>query len=73
MHLKVTLVPTTHQTLENARTGDFEAENKFKADLENIVEEGTKTVVGYLRWEKVKQTETNKNTGRAKSGQIREA
>ena len=56
--------------IENARTGDFEAENKFKADLENIVEEGTKTVVGYLRWEKVKQTETNKNTGRAKSDKM---
>ena len=52
--------------IENARNGDFEAENKFKADLENIVEEGTKTVVGYLRWEKVKQTETNKKYWKCK-------
>ena len=40
------------------------------ADLEKIVEEQTKTVVGYLRGEKVKQTEPNKNTGREKSDKV---
>ena len=56
--------------IENARQENFEAENNFKAALESLIEEENKTVVGYLRWEKVKQTEINKNTGRAKSDKM---
>ena len=54
----------------NARQNDFGAEVAFKTALETVVEDGTKTVVGFSRWEKVKQTEINKNTGRAKSDKV---
>ena len=56
--------------LENARQNDFAAEMAFKAALEKLIEDGVKTVVGFSRWEKVKQTEINMNTGRAKSDKI---
>ena len=44
--------------------------NAFKEALEKLVEEENKAVVGYLRWEKVKQTDLSKNTGRAKSDRV---
>ena len=56
--------------IENSRHDDFEAENAFKEALEKLVEGENKSVVGYLRWEKVKQTDTSKNTGRAKSDRV---
>ena len=56
--------------IENSRHDDFEAENTFKEALEKLVEGENKSVVGYLRWEKVKQTDTSKNTGRAKSDRV---
>ena len=56
--------------IENARQNDFGAENSFKEALEKLVEDKVKSVVGYSRWEKVKQTELNKNTGRAKSDKV---
>ena len=56
--------------LENARGNDFAPELAFKEDLEKIIENEDKKVVGFSRWEKVKQVDTNKNTGRAKSDKI---
>ena len=56
--------------VENARRNDFEAENALKAALEELVENESKKIVGYSRWEKVKQAELSKNTGRAKSDKI---
>ena len=57
--------------VENARRNDFEAENALKAALEELVENESKKIVGYTRWEKkVKQAEVRKNTGRAKSDKI---
>ena len=50
------------------RNGNFELENAFKEDLENLSEEDVaKTDVGYLEWTKVKQTEVSRNTGKVKS------
>ena len=43
--------------IENSRLDDFEAENAYKEALEKLVELENKAVVGYLRWEKVKQAE----------------
>ena len=63
-----------HHSLEtaisNSRNENFDAENDLKAALEKLVDEENKTVVGFSRWEKVKQTEVNKNTGRAKSDKL---
>ena len=56
--------------IENARQNDFVAENAFKGALEKLIEDENKSVVGYSRWEKVKQTELNKNTGLAKTDKI---
>ena len=56
--------------LEKARENDFAAEFSFKGALEKLVEDEDKRVVGFSRWEKVKPTKTNKNTGRAKSDTI---
>ena len=56
--------------VENARHNDFDAETAFKEALEKLIEDETKTVVGFSRWEKVKQTELSKNTGLAKSDKV---
>ena len=56
--------------IENARFDDYEAENEFKEALEKLVEGDNKQVVGFLRWEKVKQTERSKNTGKAKTDKV---
>ena len=56
--------------IDNGRRMDFTDENEFKETLEKIVEDKNESIVPYLRWEKIKQTEINKNTGRAKSDRI---
>ena len=56
--------------IENSKNGNFEAENDYKNYLEELIEDQNKTVLGYLRWEKIKQTEININTGRPKSDKV---
>ena len=52
----------------HSRNGDFELENEFKKDIAKLDDEETRGVdVGFLQWDKVKQTDLSKNTGRAKS------
>lgn len=53
--------------LERARLDDFEPETTLKTDLESLAEEEKADVnVAFHVWERVKQTEISKNTGRAK-------
>ena len=53
--------------LEHSRNGDLEMENNFKSEISNLSEnEKAEIEVGFLEWNKVKQTEISKNTGRTK-------
>ena len=57
--------------IKAAREEDFEPENMFKAEIEALTDDAKATVDdGYLEWNKVKQTEINKNTGKVKGGKI---
>ena len=51
--------------IQESRQDNFEPETNFKSELASLAE--ANTVVGYLEWCKVKQTEINVNTGKAKS------
>ena len=51
--------------IRESRLENFEQENDFKAELNNLSESSTS--VGYLEWTKVKQTEISPNTGKPKS------
>ena len=50
--------------IRESRQDNFEPENEFKTELNSLQE--SSTAVGYLEWSKVKQTEINQNTGKAK-------
>ena len=53
--------------LEHSRNGDLEMENNFKLEIINFSENETSEIeVGFLEWNKVKQTEISRNTGRTK-------
>ena len=53
--------------IKAAREEDFEPENRFKSEVEALADEDKANVdVGYLEWNKVKQTEINRNTGKTK-------
>ena len=50
------------------RNGNYEVENNFKAEVESLSEVEKENInIGYLQWEKIKQTELSKNTGKVKS------
>ena len=50
-----------------SRRGNFASENNFKAEIESLAEEEKASIdIGFLQWEKVKQTEISKNTGKVK-------
>ena len=55
-----------------ARNGNFEPETSFKDELNSLAEAEKASInVGYFEWEKVKQTEVSKNTGKQKSAKTR--
>ncbi len=57
--------------IENSRNGDFTLENQFREDIESLADEDKKDIdVAFLVWEKVKQTEISKNTGRVKGDKM---
>jgi hypothetical protein len=57
--------------IENTRNGDFTLENQFREDIESLADEDKKDIdVAFLVWEKVKQTEISKNTGRVKGDKM---
>jgi IS1 family transposase len=63
----ISLEHSLDHILERARTDDFEPETAMKSDIESLAEEEKAEVnVAFHMWEKVKQTEISKNTGRAK-------
>ena len=50
-----------------SRNGNFASENEFKEAIESLAEEEKASInIGFLQWEKVKQTELSKNTGKVK-------
>ena len=50
-----------------SRNGNFASENEFKAEIDSLAEEEKASInIGYLQWEKIKQTEISKNTGKVK-------
>ena len=51
--------------IQESREDNFELENNFKSEVECLSE--SSTIVGFLQWEKVKQTEISRNTGKPKS------
>lgn len=51
--------------IQESREDNFELENNFKSEVESLSE--SSTIVGFLQWEKVKQTEISRNTGKPKS------
>ena len=57
--------------LVESRNGDFTLENQFRAEIELLADEDKKEIdVAYNQWEKVKQSEVSKNTGRVKGDKM---
>ena len=55
----------------DSRNGNFDTENYFKKDVESLALEEHKHIdIAFQQWEKVKQTEVNKNTGKVKGDKI---
>ena len=53
--------------LEHSRQGDIEMETNFISEITNLSEENKSEIdIGFLEWNKVKQVEVSKNTGRPK-------
>lgn len=51
----------------DSRNNDFERENLFRSEIDALANEENKSVdVAFHQWEKVKQSEINKNTGKVK-------
>ena len=57
--------------LVDLRKGDFTLENDFKAQIESLADDDRKDIdIAFNQWEKVKQTEISKNTGRVKGDKM---
>ena len=53
--------------IENTKTDDFEMENEFKSQVESLADDDKKDIdIAFQQWEKVKQSEVSKNTGKVK-------
>ena len=63
----ISLEHSLDHILERTRKDDFDSETAMKLDIESLAEEEKAEVnVAFHKWEKVKQTEVSKNTGKAK-------
>lgn len=58
---------TLDSVLKATRDENYELENKFKSEIESLAEDDKANIdIGFLEWNKVKQVEISKNTGKTK-------
>ena len=58
---------TLDSVIQAARHDNYDLENKFKSEIESLAADDKASIeVGFLEWNKVKQVEISKNTGKAK-------
>ena len=73
--LQLRQLVSSHICLENiiekARDENYDLENQFRAEVDSLADDDKKEIdIAYNQWEKVKQTEVSKNTGRVKGDKM---
>ena len=69
LQIRKLICPFNHidDIIRDTRNNDFERETKFRDEINALEEDDKKNVdVAFNKWEKVKQSEISKNTGKVK-------
>ena len=60
-------VNSLEDIIDDARNDVYQRENQLKSEVEALADDDKKDIdVAFNKWEKVKQTEVSKNTGKVK-------